>query len=175
MHNVRFKALTNVFLNSTAFFFGGAPPKSMSYSHGTRLKKRVSSPRPSGKSPQQGCRAVPSHVSSCQPTVPTASPSLNVFNEFPLQCLPSGGVFVVASSPQGGKYDKNCTSIRFGIPCYGKTHMVCRKMDHDLRPGNLVRILTMPIGCMALLKEPVESLPTPGEALPHLVVEMVEN
>lgn len=33
----------------------------------------------------------------------------------------------------------------------------------------------MPIGCMALLKEPVESLPTPGEALPHLVVEMVEN
>lgn len=71
MHNVRFKALTNVFLNSTAFFFGGAPPKSMSYSHGTRLKKRVSSPRPSGKSPQQGCRAVPSHVSSCQPTVPT--------------------------------------------------------------------------------------------------------
>ena len=39
MHNVRFKALTNVFLNSTAFFLGGAPPKSMSYSHGTKIKK----------------------------------------------------------------------------------------------------------------------------------------
>ena len=61
------------------------------------------------------------------------------------------------------------------IPCYGKMHMVCRKMDHDLRPGNLVNILTMPIGRMALLKERVESLPTPNEVLPHLVVEMVEN
>ena len=71
MHNVRFKALTNVFLNSTAFFLGELHPNLCLTHTGQRLKKRVSSPRPSGKSPQQGCRAVPSHVSSCQPTVPT--------------------------------------------------------------------------------------------------------
>ena len=71
MHNVRFKASTNVFLNSTAFFLGELHPNLCLTHTGQRLKKRVSSPRPSGKSPQQGCRAVPSHVSSCQPTVPT--------------------------------------------------------------------------------------------------------